>query len=68
MFQPIDELVDFDNALWSDVKEASETFSINGKHYVAPISFEVQSVLTYDQKNIDTYGLDDPYQLYLEGE
>ncbi|MBQ7756614.1 MAG: ABC transporter substrate-binding protein [Oscillospiraceae bacterium] len=68
MFQPIDELVDFDNALWSDVKDASETFAINGKHYVAPISFEVQSVLTYDQKNIDTYGLEDPYQLYLEGE
>lgn len=68
MFQPIDSIVDFDSAMWSDVKEYSENFAINGKHYVAPISFEVQSVITYDQANIDTYGLDDPYELYLEGE
>lgn len=68
MFQPIDEIVDFDNALWSDVKDYSENFAINGKHYVAPVSFEVQSVITYQQKNIDDNGLDDPYELYLEGE
>ena len=68
MFQPVDDIVDFDNALWSDVKDYSENFAINGKHYVAPVTFEVQSVLTYDQKNIDTYGFDDPYELYLEGE
>lgn len=67
MFQPIDEIVDFDSAMWADVKESAEDFSINGKHYVAPVKYEVQSVLTYDQKNIDDNGLDDPYQLYLEG-
>lgn len=68
MFQPIDSIVDFDSALWSGVKDAAEDFTINGKHFVAPVTFEVQSVITYDQKNIETYGLDDPWELYLEGE
>lgn len=67
MFQPIDDIVDFDAPLWTDVKESAETFAINGKHYVAPVYFEIQSILTYNQDFIDENGLDDPYQLYLEG-
>lgn len=68
MFQPIDSLVDFDTALWSDVKDYAEIFKLGDKHYVAPISFEAQSVITYDKNIIDTYGLDDPYELFLENE
>lgn len=67
MFQPVDDIVDFDSALWSDVKEAAEDYTINGKHYVAPVKFEIQSVLTYDTQVIEANGLEDPYQLYLEG-
>ncbi|NLZ46776.1 MAG: ABC transporter substrate-binding protein [Clostridiales bacterium] len=67
MFQPIDSIVDFDSGLWADVKETSEQYAINGKHYVAPVDFGALSVITYDQNNIDNNGLDDPYQLYLEG-
>ena len=68
MFQPIDSIVDFDNALWSDVKDYSEIFTLGDKHFVAPIVFEAQSVITYDQNIIETYGLDDPYELYLDNE
>lgn len=67
MFQPVDEVVNFDDPLWADVKQSADMFTINGKHYVAPINFEVMSVLTYNQDFIDANGLDDPYSLYLEG-
>ena len=35
MFQPIDEIVDFEKPLWSGVKSTADQFVLNGKHYVA---------------------------------
>ena len=40
---------------------------MNGKHYVAPISFGTLVTLTYDLDVIESEGLTDPYQLYKEG-
>lgn len=68
MFQPIDDLVDFDDDLWADVKTTAEQFTMNGDHYVAPVKYVANSVLTYDKDVIEACGLDDPYELYLEGE
>ena len=67
MFQPVDDIVDFDSAMWSDVKDVAENFTLNGKHYVAPITFLPNSVITYDTEMIEAAGLDDPYELYQEG-
>lgn len=64
MFQPVDDIVDFDSAMWSDVKDVAEQFTLNGKHFVAPINFLPGSVITYDKSMIDAAGLDDPYELY----
>lgn len=66
-FQSIDSVVDFDSPLWSDVKNTAEQFSINGKHYVAPIAFGTLSTLTYDLDVIQNEGLEDPYEIYKEG-
>lgn len=68
MFQPVDSVVDFDSALWSNVKESADQFVLNGQHYVAPISFNMTSILTYDADRIEELGMDDPYELYLDGE
>lgn len=68
MFQPVDDVVDFDSDLWSDVKGLADTFTLAGKHYVAPVSQDILSVLTYDKAMIEANGLDDPYELYLNGE
>lgn len=68
MYQPIDEIVDFESDLWKDVKDTADKFVLNGKHYVAPVKFVTNSVLTYDKKIVDAAQLDDPYELYLEGE
>lgn len=67
MFQPVDDIVDFDSVMWSDVKNVAEQFTLNGKHFVAPINFLPGSVITYDKSMIDAAGLDDPYELYQEG-
>ena len=68
MFQPVDDIVDFDSAMWSDVKDVAEQFTLNGKHFVAPINFQPGSVITYDKSMIDAAGLDDPYELYVNNE
>ncbi|MBR1739774.1 MAG: extracellular solute-binding protein [Ruminococcus sp.] len=68
MFQPIDDAVDFDQPLWADVRGMAEQYTMNGRHYVAPINYQVMSVLTYDKDMIEAANLDDPYELYLQGE
>ncbi len=68
MFQPIDSIVDFNDPVWADVKGTADQFVLNGEHYVAPIKYVANSVLTYDKDMIDAAALDDPYELYLDGE
>lgn len=67
MYQPVDEIVDFESDLWKDVKDTADRFVLNGKHYVAPVKFVTNSVLTYDKKILDAAQLEDPYELYLDG-
>ena len=68
MYQPVDELVDFDADIWADVKPTADQFSLKDKHYVAPISFSVGTMMMYDQNIIDNEGYADPYELYTKGE
>lgn len=68
MYQPIDDIVDFNADIWSDVKPTAEQFSLKGKHYVAPISFSVGTLMMYNKDIIDNEGLEDPYELYTKGE
>lgn len=68
MFQPVDDVVNFDDDLWSDVKGLADNFTLAGKHYVAPVSQDILSVLTYDKAMIEANGLDDPYDLYMNNE
>lgn len=68
MFQPVDDIIDFDSNLWKDVKGVAEQFVIDGHHFVAPITFNFQSVLTYDVERMEDLGVDDPYELYLDDE
>lgn len=67
MYQPVDDIVNFDDPLWSDVKASADQFVLNGKHYVAPINFTVGTMMMYDKSLIDANGLSDPYEEYLDG-
>ena len=67
MYQPIDDLVDFEKPLWTDTKASADQFVMNGKHYVAPIDFTVGTLMMYDQAVIEGNNLADPYEEYLDG-
>ena len=68
MYQSVDEIVDFNADIWKDVKATADQFSLKGKHYVAPISFSVGTLMMYNRDVIENEGLDDPYELYTKGE
>ncbi len=68
MHQPIDDIVNFDDPLWADVKDDSEQYSLAGKHYVAPLRYEASAMMCYNHEIIEDEGLMDPYELYMEGE
>lgn len=68
MYQPIDDIVDFNADIWKDVKPTADQFSLKDKHYVAPISFSVGTLMMYNQDVINNEGLEDPYDLYTKGE
>ena len=67
-YQPINSIVDFDDPLWSDVKETAEQYCFQGDYYVAPLDFVPSAMLFYDKQTIENESLEDPYELYLEGE
>lgn len=67
MFQPVDSIVDFNSDMWSDVKGTADQYMLNGKHYVAPVKYVANSILTYDKDVMEANGFDDPYELYLDG-
>lgn len=68
MYQPIDPIVDFSAPLWSGTASTADQFVLDGSHYVAPISASVGTMIMYDNAVIAANNLDDPYELYLEGE
>ena len=68
MYQPIDDIVDFNSDLWSPAKETADQFMLGGKHYVAPLGYLASSMLCYDRDLIDAEGLEVPYDLYKNGE
>ena len=68
VYQPIDEIVDFDSAMWSGMKAVADQFELAGKHYVAPAAYgDTMPLMFYDKKVIENEGLQDPYQSYLDG-
>lgn len=67
-YQPINDVVNFDDTMWVDVKSTAEQYSLDGKYYVAPISYNPSSMLFYNRKNITDNGFDDPVDLYDAGE
>lgn len=68
MYQPIDDIVDFESPMWSGAKNTADQFMLSGKHYVAPLGNQASAMLCYNQDVIDAEGLDNPYDLYVNGE
>ena len=68
-FTPIDSYIDFDSELWKDVKDSNDQLEWGGRHYVAVIQPTGDSVACiYNRKTLQEAGLEDPADLYANGE
>ncbi len=67
MFQPVDDYIDLDSELWSDVAVAMDKYNFNGRHYALISGVSADAVVLYNKQTIDEYGFDDPWELYEEG-
>lgn len=68
MFQPIDSAIDLSEDIWADQAEALEKFALGDDHYVAVIETQPNLWCLYNTETIDNMGLDQPADLYWNGE
>ena len=68
MFQPVDEYIDMDSPLWTDMKSAMEIYNFNGRHYELVNSVSAEQIVIYNKQTIEENGFDDPWELYKNGE
>ncbi|HKM33021.1 MAG TPA: extracellular solute-binding protein, partial [Oscillospiraceae bacterium] len=63
----LDDYIDMNSPLWAGVSEVIEQYAWNGEHYYYPWTINNGSVLQYDRDLVSELGLEDPYDLYLQG-
>ena len=68
MFQPVDDYIDMNSELWTDVKDAMEIYNFNGKHYELVTSVSAEAVVIYNKQTISENGFEDPWELHKAGE
>ncbi len=67
-YQPIDGIVDLEHEIWDDVEGFTEMFEVNGEHYMVPLDIADSSIITYSRSLMVEEGLEDPYELFKNGE
>ncbi len=67
MFQPIDNYVDINDTIWQNVKAGMNAYSFGGKHFNLVTSVTAEEIVIYNKATIEANGLDDPWELYKEG-
>lgn len=68
MFQPVDQYIDYNSDLWSNVKDLNDYFELNGKHYLLATAATSGPVVYYNRQTIENFGFDDPADLVEKGE
>ncbi|MCD8107139.1 MAG: extracellular solute-binding protein [Oscillospiraceae bacterium] len=69
MFVPVDDYIDYDDALWEGEKDYAYTYyAINGRPYVIVYDNTFNNVCAYNRRVIEEYGYDDPAELYWNDE
>ncbi len=68
MYEPLDDMLDINDPIWSDMVPLIEAFEYKGKHYYFPHRIVTSYALNYNRATIQEHGLADPYDLYLNGE
>lgn len=70
-YQPLDDyygILEMETDLWDDMTDVIDMFEFNDAHYVIPYTLSDPLLITYSRKMMEAEGLDDPYELYEDGE
>ncbi|MCD8220470.1 MAG: hypothetical protein LUC50_09245 [Ruminococcus sp.] len=67
-YQPLDNYIDLDDEIWEDMADVIDMFEYNESHYVVPYCLSDLLLITYSRSLCEENGLDDPYELYQDGE
>lgn len=67
MFQPVDDYIDMNSAIWQNTKTAMEIFNFGGKHFSLVTGVTAEQICMYNKSTIEANGLDDPWELYEAG-
>ena len=69
VFQPVNQYIDYDDALWSGMKDYAYTyFNLGGNIFAAVIDASFGEVVPYNRRVIEEYGYDDPAELFANDE
>lgn len=68
MYTPVDSYIDLDSDLWVGMKDIADQFIYNGKHYYVPYKVTSNFAINYNRLCLQEYGMDDPLDLYQNGE
>ena len=69
IFQPVDDYIDYDDPLWSGMKEfVYDYFSIKGRPYIIATDNAFGNVCIYNRRVMEEWGFDDPAELYANDE
>ncbi|MBE6836684.1 MAG: extracellular solute-binding protein [Ruminococcus sp.] len=68
MIVPIDDYFDLESPLWEGTKETADQYMFQGSHYVSIIRNDPAYVVVYNTNTIAENGLDDPAELFANGE
>ena len=67
MFEPVDDYIDVNSPLWLNTKEGMELYNFGGHHFAFVTNVSPQYICAYNKQTIEENGLDDPWELYQEG-
>lgn len=65
MYQPVDDYINYDDPLWSDMKSFADYFTLAGKHYQIILNIKPANVCVYNRRVLDEWGYEDPAELYF---
>lgn len=68
LFEPLDDYIDLNSALWKDMAPIIENYKYKGQHFFYPHMTTTMYALNYNKKTIEENDLTDPYDLYLKNE
>lgn len=68
MIDPIDDYIDFNDPLWADMKTVCDQFVYEGKHYCGISRVDPSYVFVYNKNVVADLGMEDPAELWKNGE